>query len=277
MRSCTKGYAVNVCRRLGLAGFVLACTWGGSHTVFAQQFAVRSSLSLTDTTHQQTNTSPSTADLPVMTPELQADVLAARQHYMAAIDAYKKIDPQTAEIENKIAMAYQRMDRRGEAHLHYARAIHMDRRYAPAYNNLGTMDFHDKDTRHAERLYRKAIKLDAKVPAFWSNLGAAYLADNRYRDGAEAYQRAFALNSDIFDELSMNGIRELETPEDLAKMDLCFAEIYAQAGDKVQALVYIRKALSEGYHDKAALQQNQQFASLRGNPAFDQLIAQPGK
>jgi tetratricopeptide (TPR) repeat protein len=275
MRSFTKSSTIRFTRWLGVAGFVVACTWGGSRAATAQQFAVRSTVNLPDVPRQQ-DTPANTADLPVMTPELQADILAARRQYPAAIDAYRKLTPQTASIENKIGMAYQREGLREEARYHYARAIKMDRKYAPAYNNLATMEFHDKDNKRAERLYRKAIKLDAKVPAFWSNLGAAYLADDKYRDGTEAYQRAFTLNQDIFDELAMNGIREFAPPEDLSRMDLCFAEIFAQAGQKHEAIVYLRKALAEGYQSKA-LQQDQQLAVLHGMPEFDQLAGIPAK
>jgi tetratricopeptide (TPR) repeat protein len=209
----------------------------------------------------------------ILTPELTADLLAAHLHYSDAISAYKRITPQTPAIYNKMGMAYQHLSLYNEARYNYDRAIKLDRKYAPAYNNLGTIEYHNKDLRHAERLYRKSIKLEPKSAPFWSNLGAAYLAEKKYRDGAEAYQRAFILNTDIFQDVALNGIHEASSSEDMAKMYLCFAGIYAQAGLKTEALNYLRKALLEGFHDRQAIQQDQQFAALHGDPAFEQLLA----
>jgi tetratricopeptide (TPR) repeat protein len=243
-----------------LAFLVLA-----SHIASAQQL-VSSGHGL----HQETAASANN-DLPVMTPELSADLLLARQNYQAAIDTYQKLPP-SASVYNKIGMCYQHLAQYSEAMAFYDKAIKADRHFAPAYNNYGTIEYHDRDTRHAERLYRKSIKLDGKTASFWSNLGSAYMADARYRDAVEAYQHAFVLDSGIFEEIAMNGIRESASQDDLARIDLCFAQIYAQAGMKDQAIEYLRKALMEGFHDKQGLQQDQQFATLHGDPAFEKLL-----
>ena len=55
-------------------------------------------------------------------------------------------------------------------------------------------------------------------------------------------------------------------------MYLTFAEIYAHAGMPVQALVYLHKAIDEGFRDRQQLQQDQQLATLHGNPEFDALL-----
>lgn len=254
-------------RWLGLAIFLLTFSMFECRLSIGQRL-VRSTGALS----QQSSSSESDATPPVLTPELYADLMVAHQRYDEAIAAYKKLTPQTASIYNKIGMAYQHLSMNTDARYSYLRAIKMDRKYAAAYNNLGTLEYHEKDNKHAERLYRKSIKLDSKTAPFWSNLGAAYLADRKYRDGAEAYQRAFILDSGIFQDIALNGIHEYASEEDLAKMNLCFAEIYAQAGMKDMALLYLRKALDEGFRDRQSIQQNQQFAGLRGDPAFVKLV-----
>jgi tetratricopeptide (TPR) repeat protein len=200
-------------------------------------------------------------------------MLAAHQQYQDAISAYKKLTPQTAEIYNKIGMAYQHLSMDQDATFNYQRALKLDHKLAAAYNNLGTVYYHEKNNKQAERLYRKSIKLDAKAAPFWSNLGAADLARKDYSDGAEAYERAFTLDSNILDEIALNGMRESASDEDLARMYLWFAEIYAQAGMKEQAVEYLRKSLLVGFQDKQKLQQDQQLASLRGTPEFEQLLS----
>jgi tetratricopeptide (TPR) repeat protein len=261
----------------GLVGLLLTCCALAPHVAIAQELVSSGHSYNQQTSAQQPSASDASAALPALTPELDADLLVAHQRYQDAINAYRKITPQTAEIYNKIGICYQRLSMNDEAISNYDRAMKMDRKLAAVYNNLGTIEYHQKDNKHAERLYRKAIKIEPKTAAFWSNLGAAYLADTRYRDGAEAYQRAFILDTDIFQEIALNGVREFASQDDLAKMDLCFAGIYAQAGMKDMAVEYLRKALLEGFHDKQSLQQNQQFAGLRGDPAFEQLLGDEHK
>jgi len=266
MKSSTASPRRIACASIAAALLLVFCT------LASPRAAAQRLLSVVSTDHQQPSTAASSAAEPqVMTPELFADLFAARQHYDEAIKAYKQL-PQTAQIDNKIGMAYQRLHMDADARSYYDRAIKLDRKYAPAYNNLGTIEYHDKSMRHAERLYRRAIKLEPKTAQYWSNLGAAYLARQKYHDGAEAYQRSFVLDPDIFQEIALNGLHEVTSSEEMAKMYLCFAGIFAQAGMKAEAVEYLRKAFVEGVHDKNSLQQEQQFASLRGDPAFEQLF-----
>jgi tetratricopeptide (TPR) repeat protein len=208
-----------------------------------------------------------------ITPELLADMMVVHGRYADAIDAYRKIRPQTAELYNKIGIAYQRMANDDDAIANYGQATRLDRKFAAPYNNLGTIYFHQKDNKRAQQLYKKSIKLDAATAPFWSNLGAVYMVQRKYSDGAEAYEKAFLLDPDIFQEIALNGIEQYESPEELAKMYLTFAEIYAHAGMKTEALIYLHKALDQGFRDTQKLQQDLQLATLRGIPEFDQLVA----
>jgi tetratricopeptide (TPR) repeat protein len=269
MKSTTLGFA----RWIGWAGLVFAFSTAGSLRALAQS---HNSVSFGHA-DQQSPPSASNAELPVITPELRADMLAVHGHYHDAIDAYSKIQPLTAEIYNKIGIAYQRMAMDSEAIAYYDRAARMDRNYAAVYNNLGTVYFRENDNKRAKRFYKKSIRLDAQMAPFWSNLGAVYLAQKKYSDGAEAYERAFNLDPGIFQELELNGLRKDESPEDLAKTYICFAEIYAHAGMKMEAIDYLQKALLEGFKDKQKLQQDQQLASLHGTPAFEQLLSGSAK
>lgn len=229
---------------------------------------------------------PSGRDFAV-SPLVAADMLLAHQQYSSAVRAFEKIQPRTAYICNKIGIAYQHLaiedesNSRGhegmlmqdEAKFYYHWAMKLDRRYAPPYNNFGTIYFQENNNRAAERMYHRAIKLDPKSATYWSNLGAVYLARKDYRAGAEAYQRAFSLNPNIFEQIALDGIQQHASPQDIAAMYLCFAEIYAQAGMKLEAMDYLRKALVLGLQNRDRLQQDLQLASLRGTPEFQNLFA----
>ncbi|MGA8940422.1 MAG: tetratricopeptide repeat protein [Acidobacteriaceae bacterium] len=253
---------------VGVVGLAVGCVMLTSQSAMAQ---TQNSVSFGHHTDQQPS---QTADaVPVFTPELKADMLEVHGQYESAIDAYRKIRPETAEISNKIGIAYQRMGMDQEAIGWYDQAVRMDHKYAAAYNNVGTVYFHEKDNKLAKKFYKKSIHLDADSAPFWSNLGAVYLADRKYSDGVEAYEKAFKLDPNIFDEIALNGIHHYESPEELAKMYLTFAEIYAHAGMKAQAVLYIQKAMDEGFHNREMLQQDQQLATLHGYPAFELMVA----
>lgn len=252
---------------IGLAGLLFAFSAVEPHTAIAQHFA-----NAPNASQQQPSPSVSSSTPLETTAELDADMLVLHQHYMDAISAYKQITPPTAEVYNKIGLAYERLSMLDDARFNYKRALKLDHHLAPAYNNLGTIYYHENNNKKAEKYYRKSIKLDSHMAPFWSNLGAVDMARKKYSDGAEAYQRAYALDPDIFEELALDGIREQTSEEDLAKMYLCFAQIYAMAGNKDPAIEYLRRALLLGYQDKQKIRQDPRFASLYGDPRFDQLI-----
>jgi tetratricopeptide (TPR) repeat protein len=118
MKSSTFSFA----RWIGLAGLIFAFSADGSLQALAQNH------NLVSFGHadQQSPTTASNAELPVITPELQADMLAAHGHFHDAIDAYNKIEPQTAELLNKIGIAYQRLGMDPDAIAYFDRAARMD-------------------------------------------------------------------------------------------------------------------------------------------------------
>jgi tetratricopeptide (TPR) repeat protein len=268
-----KSTTMSFIRWAGVAGLVFACGVLAPRCVVAQtQNAVSFGHVDRQTTPSATNPEPG-----VITPELLADMLVVHGRYEDAIDAYRKIRPQTAEIYNKIGIAYQRLAKDEDAIANYGQATRLDHKFAAPYNNLGTVYFHENDNKRAKQLYKKSIKLDAATAPFWSNLGAVYMVERKYSDGAEAYEKAFLLDPEIFEEIALNGIQQIESPQELAKIYLTFAEIYAHAGMKVEAMLYLHKALQEGFNDTQRLQQDQQLATLRGTPEFDRIVAGPHK
>jgi hypothetical protein len=49
--------------------------------------------------------------------------------------------------------------------------------------------------------------------------------------------------------------------------------MYAQAGTNDRALMYIRKALEEGFKDKKKFQEDPEFSRMRDLPEFKELLA----
>jgi tetratricopeptide (TPR) repeat protein len=204
--------------------------------------------------------------------EMQGDLLAARQHYLDAIAAYKDAPQDSSVVANKIGVAYHHMFDLADAKQYYERAIKLDPDYAQAVNNLGAIYHAEKNYKQAERLYRRAIKLNPRSPLFYSNLGTAYFFQGNTKKGAEAYRQAFALDPDVFEHTGASRVEELSSSKDLAVVNYELAKTYAMAGLNDRALSYLRKALGEGFNDRKKLMNDPELASLRETPEFLQLL-----
>ena len=64
------------------------------------------------------------------------------------------------------------------------------------------------------------------------------------------------------------------SPEDRAAFSFMVAKMYAQAGDVDHSLEYLRKAMEEGYNEINKVYTDSEFASLRTDPRFADLMAQ---
>ncbi|HUJ21732.1 MAG TPA: tetratricopeptide repeat protein [Bryobacteraceae bacterium] len=208
-----------------------------------------------------------------LAPEKRADILMARKMYREAAEVYKDC-PDSAVIENKIGIAYHQMLQTEIAKKYYERATKLDPDYAEAVNNLGTIYYSKKNYGRAIKLYRRALKLSPESASIYSNLGTAYFAKRNYKLAAETYQKALALDPDVFEHRSSWGVLLQErSVEERAKFHYYLAKTYAKAGMTERALLYIRKALEEGFTERKKFMEDPEFVSLRKLPEFQELLA----
>jgi len=210
---------------------------------------------------------------PPLTPETRADIFMARKAYREAIDQYRQCD-QTAQVLNKIGIAYHNLVNLGTAKKYYQRAIKANPKYSEAVNNLGTVYYAEKSYRRAVSQYHRALRLAPESASVYSNLGTAYFARRDYKAAAEAYQKALALDPEVFEHKGAYGIMIQErTVEDKAKFHYYLAKVYAQAGANDRAILYIRKALEEGFKERKKFVEEPEFAKLQDLPEFKELMA----
>jgi tetratricopeptide (TPR) repeat protein len=207
-----------------------------------------------------------------LNPEMQGDVLMARQRYVAALDAYRQGPMDSPVIWNKMGIANHHMFNLREAQKDYEKALKLNPGYPEALNNLGAVYYGLKLYHDAERSYKKAIKLSPKSAMFYSNLGTAYLAQRKYKKGAEAYRTALALDPNVFEADPSTRIAEIGPSSEMATLNYLLAKTYAQAGRKDEALLYLRKALDEGFNDRKKILADKEFAILRDMPEFQHLL-----
>ena len=209
------------------------------------------------------------------TAEQEGDSLTARQRYQAAIAAYSKAPEMTADIWNKMGIDNQMMFNSKDAAHCYKQSLQLDPRNSQVLNNLATVYASQKEYGQAERLYRKALKYDPHSALILKNLGTNLLAEHRYNKGWEAYQQALAIDPQIFSDHDAPAVQDPSSIQERGAMNYYMAAGCARAGEPECALQYLRMALDEGFTTRKKVASDSDFASLRDNPAFKQLLAEP--
>jgi tetratricopeptide (TPR) repeat protein len=216
--------------------------------------------------------SPTPADQP--TPEQIGDSLVAHRRYQAALAAYAKSPARTATLWNKMGIANQMLFNAKDAMHCYKESLALNPHNSQVLNNLGTVYASLKEYGQADRMYKKALKLDAQSALILKNLGTNELAERRYDKGWATYQRALAIDPQIFAGHFGPAVENPSTVEERGAMNYYMALGCVRAGYADCALEYLRKALDEGFTDRKKVVASNEFASLRANPDFMQLVAE---
>lgn len=209
--------------------------------------------------------------------EQRGDALRTEKNYLDAIDYYDaalKKEPGVSRVYNKMGICNLMLQRYKDARKNLDRAIKIDRDNADAYNNLGVVHYTTRDYGKAINRYEKAIKLNPEAASYYSNLGAAYFSRKQYEKAAMNYAKAMELDPDVFERMSKAGVQaQLPSPEDRARYDYVLAKLYAKMGIAERSLHYLKKAMEEGYKDIGDVYKDREFAELRKDPRFAELMA----
>ncbi|MGD0740671.1 MAG: tetratricopeptide repeat protein [Terracidiphilus sp.] len=245
--------------------------------LFLQLLAVSLGASGAQPTQTPSPTPPPASAVAPKTPptaEQIGDSFVGHQRYQAAIEAYSKAPEITASIWNKMGIAYQMLFNAKDATRCYKESLKLNPNDSQVINNLGTVYASLKLYGQADRAYRKALKLNPKSAITLKNYGTNLLAEHKYDRGWEAYKQALAIDPEIFS--GQNG-PVVQNPSNVAErgaMNYYMAAGCARAGYTDCALQYLRMALDEGFTTRKKVQVDSQFASLRDNPDFKQLLAE---
>jgi tetratricopeptide (TPR) repeat protein len=209
--------------------------------------------------------------------EARADQLRVQKLFLDALDYYRVAmakQPNSARLLNKVGITELMMQRYGEARKSFDQSIKADKVFADAYNNLGVVYYEQKRYGPAIKQYRKAIAIDSSSASFYSNLGAAQFARKDFVPAIQAYQHALELDPDVFERTSRGGVQaQLPSPEDRARYDYTVAKLYAKMGFSDRSLEYLRKAMEDGYKDFNNVYKDSEFAEVRKDKRFAELIA----
>ena len=216
--------------------------------------------------------------------EERGDRLRTDKNYLDAVDYYQAAlqkGPATSNLLNKIGICQMMLQRFKESKKALERAIVADRNHADAYNNLGVIYYELAISRHqtgnfnkAIKMYDKAIALSSDSASYYNNRGAAYFAKRKYDAATNDYAIALKLDPDIFERTSHAGVQaQLPSPEDRAHYDYVLAKLYARVGIAERSLHYLKKAMEDGYKEIANVYKDNEFAEIRKDPRFSELMA----
>jgi tetratricopeptide (TPR) repeat protein len=254
--------------------FVVACP------AFAQQTATVSDTTINSSSANSANSVPTPKPFSSLSPreaaEMRADILMARKEYSDAVGAYIQIlvtEPKNAALMNKVGVAYQQLGDLDRSERFYKRAMHVDKKFASAANNCGTIEYEKKHYSKAIGLYSKALNLHSDLPTVYSNLGYAYFADKQFPQAMDSFQKALALDPTIFDRRGLGGtIVQQRTTTDPGLFYFFVAKTYAQAGDVERAAHYLKLARDDGYADFLSAQTDPAFAKVIKDPALQEVL-----
>ena len=255
-------------------GFVtLLMFWVGA-TEVAPSLSSQTNPSMQFTT-TQTVSGPalSTSDYKPSQEEL-GDLHMLRKRYQAAIAAYQQEPQKSAVIWNKIGIASQQMFMLDEAKKSYDKSLKLNPKNAEVINNLGTIYYSQKQYGAAEHMYRKAIKLKPKSALIYKNLGTVLLAKHKFKKGWECYQAALSLDPEVFETTATFRVGDPTSAQRRGAVNYYLAKSYLGAGMRGRAVEYLRMALDEGFIDRKKVMADKEFASLRGDAAFELLLAE---
>lgn len=210
--------------------------------------------------------------------EMQGDLFRADKNYVDAIDHYRaalRKGADSAVLHNKIGFSLLHLTRYGEARKEFEKAIKRDPRFSDAINNLGAVYFFEHNYKKAIRHYEEALKIREDSPLFHLNLGMAYFGRKDFGKASQHFTRAFELDPEIFERRSGNAVSASMAPEDRARYCFELSRMYARAGNLDRSFFYLRRALEEGYKGLDKVRESDDFANLRKDPRFADLLAQP--
>jgi Tfp pilus assembly protein PilF len=173
-----------------------------------------------------------------------------------------------------MGIAYQMMNG-SEAALHcYKESLKLNPKNAHALNNLGSLHFSLRDFASAEHLYRKALALEPRSAVVQLNLGTDLIAEQKYGEGWQHYQTALEMDPHAFENMVGPRIGSQASALNRGAVNYYMAKGLARAGEMSTAIDHLRLALNQGFANPRKIEADENFAALRGTPAYENMIAE---
>jgi tetratricopeptide (TPR) repeat protein len=208
--------------------------------------------------------------------ETMGDVLRARRFPEDALDYYGYAIERGGDVStllNKMGIVRLELHQLDLARTMFLRTVRAHRNNASAWNNLGVTDYANGNYIEAIREYQRASKLDKHSAVFHSNLGLAYFELNDTNSARHEFAKALHLDPDVMSERDAGGATaHMLSAHNYSGLCLQMAELYAQAKDVPQMLVWLGKAGDAGLDLRDAVHHTPAFAIFVKDPRMILLL-----
>ncbi len=150
-------------------------------------------------------------DIDPARPDVQRAVGYVREsqgNYRGAVEAYReaiRFDPNVPYLWLALGRNYRILTIAADAGYFddavqaFERALQIDPKYGPAYDELGWTYYNVQDYRQAAETLEEAIAVDPNSWSAYDHLGVAHYSNRNYEGAAEALPRAIELMNETFD------------------------------------------------------------------------------
>jgi tetratricopeptide (TPR) repeat protein len=226
--------------------------------------------------HSPTDESKVTARTPRQIAELHAQIAMARKDYLQAAVLYQEIleyDPKNPRILNQVGIAYLQLGDWKHSERFFKRAIHADKKFYNAVNNLGAVEYEKKHYARAIKYYQQTLALGDDIAPVYSNLGYAYCGLKEYQPAMDAFGKALAIDPGVFQTRGAGGeILQQRTAEDPAALYFTIAKSYARVGDAEHTAHFLRLARDDGYKNFHLAAKDPDFARVIKDPRVQEVF-----
>ena len=190
--------------------------------------------------------------------EIAADVLRARRYDSDALNFYNAALNRGANqhlILKKMGITCLEMQQPTLARMLFARAVHLDKRDAVAWNDLAAADLALGNAGAAVGEYRHAVKVDRSVAVFHANLALAYFEVHSPDGARRELEKAVHLDPEVLHHSAGGGFSaQVLSSEHYGDICLQMAHLYAQSGNELVLLEWLSKASERGLNLRAVME-----------------------
>jgi type IV pilus biogenesis/stability protein PilW len=177
----------------------------------------------------------------------------------AAHEKALQIDPQLVQAHLNLISLYGRLGQLEKAEEHYRAAVQLNPNSAESYYDYGVLLFNQRKYQQAEEAFRKALEINPFYPEAHNNLGYLLEQQGELLEAMQHFREALKnkpdyrlarfhlarilVNQQNYQEAIQHLLKTL-TPQDENTPGYLYAlgATYARAGDREQALRYLRSA-----------------------------------
>ncbi|MEW6212635.1 MAG: tetratricopeptide repeat protein [Acidobacteriota bacterium] len=171
-----------------------------------------------------------------------------------------KSNPNDTAALIQYGRALTQLRRFDEAVAAYEKAMAMGANDPGIFVGLGQIRYTQRQFEQAIPLLTRAIEAGARNSLMYGQLATSFLHTGRYEEGLKMYEKAFEA-----------GIPPGANTRGVAYFNMACG--YARLGQKDKALDALAQAIAEGFTSRNAYETDEDLASLRAEPRFQELLA----